>query len=320
MKINKYIAGFFSTFLFFLMITIGVSSCEEPYTPNTLESEQEYVVEGYVEVGEEANPVFVIVTRSIPFITTISPDQFSKLFVNDAQVTVNDGEKTVSLIPVCLSQIPEDLKREVYAVLGFNPDSTAVDICIYADLFGQVRKKFNNKYDLTVRVGQKTMTASTTVPELVPLKEFRWAEPPGQPIDTMARLWVTLEDPKGVPNFYRYLTAQSDGPLIAPFNSVIDDPIFDGMKFEFPLQKAERRGDGNFDPDTFGLFRRNQPVHIKWCSIDQEHYDFWRTRDSGANRGGPFASYIRISSNIKGGLGIWGGYAVAHYRMTVPPK
>jgi hypothetical protein len=302
------------------MILIGVSSCEEPYTPDTFESEQEYVVEGYVEVGEESNPVFVIVSRSIPFLSTINPEKFATLFVNDAEVTVNDGDKTVSLIPVCLSQIPEELKEEVYAVLGFNPDSTSVDLCLYADLLGLIKKEYNRRYDLTVRVSDKTITATTTVPQLVPLTNLRWTDPPGIPSDTLARLWVTLEDPPGVANFYRYFTAQGGGSLIPPFNSAIDDPLFDGMKFEFPLQRAQRRGEGNFDPDSFGLFMRGDSVHIKWCAIDKEHFDFWNTRDFSANSGGPFASYTRISSNINGGLGIWGGYAVSHYRTRVPLK
>lgn len=314
----------FSNYLKKLMITVlvifSLNSCEEPYTPITLESEQEYVVEGYVEAGEESNPVFVIVSRSIPFISTISPEKFSTLFVNDANVTVNDGDKTVSLLPVCLSQIPDELKNEVYAVLGFNPDSTSADICIYADLFGLIKKEYNRRYDLTVKISDKIITATTTIPEMVPITGLRWADPPGAPNDTLARLWATLKDPSGVSNYYRYFTAQGGSALIPPFNSVIDDPLFDGMEFEFPLQRAQRRGEGNFDPDTFGLYQRGDTVHIKWCSIDKAHFDFWNTRDFSANSGGPFASYTRITSNIKGGLGVWGGYAVAHYRMRVPIK
>ncbi|MBK9257168.1 MAG: DUF4249 domain-containing protein [Saprospiraceae bacterium] len=296
-----------------------IQACEEPYTPDTSESQQEYVVEGYVEVGEDSNPVFVIVTRSIPFISTINPDRFSELFVNNANVTVNDGTKTVTLIPVCLSQIPEELREQVFAVLGFNPDSTAVDLCIYADLLGQVTKEYNRRYDLTVKVGDKILTATTTVPEFVPIEMFRWADPPGTPSDTLARLWITIDDPRGVNNYYRYLTATGGEGLIAPFTSVVDDALFDGKKFEFPLQRAQRRG-GDFDPDSFGLYRREDSIQVKWCNLDKAHYDFWRTRDFSASSGGPFSSYTRISTNIEGGLGIWGGYSVGHYKLYVPPK
>jgi hypothetical protein len=51
---------------------------------------------------------------------------------------------------LCLDQIPAELKKEVYAVLGLNPDSTTSNICVYADIFNQVKREPGRKYDLTV--------------------------------------------------------------------------------------------------------------------------------------------------------------------------
>ena len=183
--------------LFPAIILFAFTSCEEEYIPETSISEQEIVVEGYVEVGEGSNPTFVILTRSIPFISTM------------------------------------------YAVLGFNPDSSSVDICVYADLFGQITKDYGRKYDLKVMVEGKTITASTTVPAFTGLSNFKWVDPPGTPSDTLAQLNVTIDDPAGIKNYYRYLTATGDDVLIPPFGSVTDDAIFDGKKFEFPLQNEE---------------------------------------------------------------------------------
>jgi hypothetical protein len=302
-------------------MALGFSSCEEPYIPSTSEQEQEIVVEGYIEAGEGANPTFVILTKSIPFISTISADKFAELFVKGASVTVFDGDKTVQLTEVCLSQIPEDLRDEVFSVLGLNPDSAAVDICVYADLFSQIKREQGRSYDLKVQVEGKTLTATTTIPEFAGLFDFTFKEPPGVPRDTLAELRVKIKDPADKKNYYRYFTATNkDRRFIPPFGSVTDDALFDGMEFEFPLQKASRRGDGDFDPDSFGLYRRTDSVFVKWCNIDKAHFDFWNTRDFSANRGGPFASYTRISSNIKGGLGIWGGYAIETYALYVPPK
>jgi Domain of unknown function (DUF4249) len=305
--------------LFSAIILFAFTSCEVEYIPETSISEQEIVVEGYVEVGEGSNPTFVILTRSIPFISTINPDKFTELFVRNAEVSVFDGDKTVTLTEICLSQIPEELKAQVYAVLGFNPDSSSVDICVYADLLQQIKRDYGRKYDLKVQVEGKTITASTTVPAYTGISNFMWVDPPGTPSDTLAQLNVTIDDPAGIKNYYRYLTATGDDALIPPFGSVTDDAIFDGKKFEFPLQKAERRG-GDFDPESFGLFMRGDSVFVKWCSIDKVHFDFWNTRDFSANSGGPFSSYTRIATNIKGGLGIWGGYACNTYRLYAPPK
>lgn len=297
-----------------------LSSCEQSYTPETSELDQEIVVEGYIEAGPDANPTYVILTKSIPFLSTIDPNTFSELFIKDALVTVNDGIKTVELIEFCIDDIPEDLKDEVYAVLGLNPDSTNVDVCIYADIFNQIKKEPGRNYNLTVKTGNKVLTATTTIPEYVELTDFKWVEPPGKPRDTLAELNVTINDPSNVKNFYRYFTATTQYPqLIPPFGSVTNDAIFNGKSFEFPLQRAQRRG-GGFDPESFGLYRRGDSVYVKWCGLDEAHFNFWNTRDFAANSGGPFAAYTRIATNINGGLGIWGGYAVKTYSLYCPPK
>lgn len=302
-----------------LFLSVFLGSCEENFIPDTSVSQQEIVVEGYIEYGEGANPTYVILTRSIPFISTIKADQFSTLFVKNAKVTVFDGTKSVNLQELCLDQIPAELKKEVYAVLGLNPDSTTSNICVYADIFNQVKREPGRKYDLTVVAEGKTLSASTTIPTYIPIYGFNWKEPPGKPRDTLAELNVKINDPKGIKNYYRYFTATQGGPLIPPFGSVTDDAIFDGKEFEFPLQRAQRRG-GGFDPETFGLYMRGDSITVKWCNIDKAHFDFWNTRDFSASSGGPFAAYTRISTNINGGLGIWGGYAVGVYSMKVPPK
>lgn len=301
------------------LTTVLLISCEENYIPETSVSQQEIVVEGYIEYGEGANPTYVLLTRSIPFISTIKSDQFTSLFVRKATVSVFDGVKNVNLTEVCLDQIPPELKKEVYAVLGLNPDSTSSNICVYADLFDQIKREPGRKYDLSVTIDGKVITATTTIPQYIPIYDFKWKEPPGKPRDTLAELNVKINDPKGIKNYYRYFTSTQGGPLIPPFGSVTDDAIFDGKEFEFPLQRAQRRGSG-FDPETFGLYKRGDSITVKWCTIDKAHFDFWNTRDFSANSGGPFAAYTRISTNINGGLGIWGGYAVGTYSMRVPLK
>lgn len=300
-----------------LSVVFLLQSCEEPYIPLTSEIDQQLVVEGFVEAGPDAQPTFVIVTKSIPFLDTLKSDEFSRLFVTNATVTVFDGMKSVQLIPLCLKDLPPEIRRQAAAVLGLNSDSLVVDICAYIDVLNQIDKRVGGKYDLKVTVGSKELTASTTIPENVPLDKFRWTDPPGDPSDTLARLWVTIKDPIGK-NFYRYFTKQGSENLIAPSTSVTDDTFFEAKDFEFPLQRAQRRG--SFDPNSFGLYMRGDSITVKWCTIDQAHFEFWNTRDFAANNGGPFASYTRIKTNIKGGLGIWGGYNANTYKLLCPKK
>lgn len=296
------------------------TSCETPYEPPTTEADQQYVVEGFIEEGEGSLPTYVLVTKSIPYLSTIGPDVFANLFVKDAAVVVNDGEKNVQLTKLCLNDLPDELRKAALQNLGLNPDSTILDICLYADLLNQINKKQGGKYDLTVTIGQQILTASTTIPKHVPITSYRWDEPPGEPNDTFARLWITISDNPGVKDYYRYMTTDKDNrTLFAPPQSVNDDSFFDGKNFEFPLNKATQR-DSVTNFDTFGLYMRGDSVSIKWMNLDAEHFGFWQTRDASATRGGPFSSYIRIKSNIKGGLGIWGGYSVSNYKLYCPPK
>ena len=58
------------------------------------------------------------------------------------------------------------------------------------------------------------------------------------------------------------------------------------------------------------FFKRGDTIVLKFCSIDRSHFEFWRTEETQVgNNGNPFGSPAPITSNIEGGLGIWGGYA-----------
>jgi hypothetical protein len=315
--------------IYFLAVVLMAClySCEDPYTPPSLQDAQQYVIEGYIEAGNEAQPTYVMVTNSLAYVEEIGPTTFAKIFVKNAKVVVNDGINKVELQQVCTSQLPPQLRDQALEALGLNKDSVTIDVCLYVDLFDQINRKEGGKYDLTVTVDGKVLTATTTIPKNVPITKFRWDDPPGQKNDTMARLWITIADPIG-PTYYRYLTTDKDiNQLKARQVSVNDDVFFDGKNFEFPLEKAtqinrdteneENNGDSF---QTFGLYSRGDSVRIKWMTIDKPHFEFWNTRDASATRNGPFSSYIRVKTNINGGLGIWGGYSVNNYSLYCPPK
>ena len=151
----------------------------------------------------------------------------------------------------------------------------------------------------------------------MPITDFRFEDPPDTDNDTMAQLIVTIQDPPGKIDYYRYITGVYPGPLTPGFATVTDDFFFNGEEIEFPLQATERP-DEDFDPDTFGLFNKGDSITVWWTTIDREHFDFWNTLEFNNNNQGPFASYTRVSSNIDGGIGIWGGYSVFYLRTRVP--
>ena len=300
---------------FMAAVTI-ITSCEQEYIPDVSGEGPKYVVEGYIEAGENPFPPYVILTRSFDFYSTIDPDQFSESFIHDADVFVSDGTTEIKFEEICFEDLPPEIRNEAAAQFGFNGDSLQINFCVYTDLSNQLQPQVNRTYDLRIITGSDTLTASTFIPPHVPLDSIRFLPPPGQPNDSLAQLRASVTDPPGIRNFYRFFIQTDNASFNTLFSSVEEDLFFDGKAFEFQLLNP-RTTDGDADPDEFGLYFVGDSITIKWCSIDEAHFDFWNTLEFNRANQGPFSSYTRIKSNINGGLGIWGGYSVSYYSRIV---
>lgn len=309
MKIKfNILSAFFALVIF--------ASCEQEYTPAKSADGAKYVVEGYIEAGENPFPPYVILTKSFDFYGTLNPDQFTGSFVHDADVRVTDGNLEVVFQELCFSDLTPEVRKEVAAQFGFDADSLAIDYCVYLDVLGQLHPQQDKSYDLKIVTEGHTITATTYIPVQVPLDSFHFEAPPGKPNDTLAQLRCRISDPAGVRNFYRYFGSTNGGPLKTAFSSVTEDLFFDGKSFEFQLFNPVTT-DRDVEPNAFGLYIVGDTMTIKWCTMDEAHFDFWNTLEfSNANQG-PFSSYTRLQSNIHGGLGIWGGYSVSYYTRKV---
>ena len=168
---------------------------------------------------------------------------------------------------------------------------------------------------MIVDVDTIQLTAQTTIPRGVPLTATRWDAPPGEDSDTLARLFITFDEPEGF-DFYRYQISTNDGPFIAPPASVTNDRLFENRSFEIPVNDV-LRPDEDLDPNSFGLFTVGDTIIFRWMQLDEAHFNFWNTRDFNANNSGPFSSYTRVSGNVDGALGIWGGYRTFDYNLIV---
>ena len=85
-------------------------------------------------------------------------------------------------------------------------------------------------YDLKIEVEGKTLTASTTIPEHVPLEYIKFQKPSGIVADSLLELRTFIKDPVELTSFFRYFTAVDSEPLLAPFSSVFDDRFFNGKR------------------------------------------------------------------------------------------
>lgn len=302
-----------------ILILLGfvIAGCESEYIPVRPEGGPKYVVEGYIEAGQNPFPTYLLLTRTLDFYSTIGPDQFSESFVHDADVRVIDGDMEIQLSEVCLSELPPDVALEVAGQFGYNLDSILIDFCVYIDMQSLLHPAEGKTYHLRIQVGEDSITSSTTIPVHVPLENLHFQPPPGEPNDTLAQLLCTISDPPGVRNFYRYFSAINGGNYQTAFSSVEEDLFFDGKSFEFPIINPATDGGDNTEPDEFGLYTVGDTVMIKWTCIDEAHFNFWNTLEFSNANEGPFSSYTRLQSNIVGGLGIWGGYSVSYYKLPV---
>ncbi len=298
-------------------VVLLTQACERSFIPEII-TDEEIVVEGYIEAGDQPTPPYVFLTRSLPFFTSLETDGLDARFVRNAEVYVDNGSQRVQLSEVCLQELTPQQQQLFARFVGLNPDSTNLNICVYTDLQFRMVGEEGKTYELEVILEDNTsMIASTTIPEHVSLDSLYFRQPPGEPSDTLAQLRVKIQDPGDKADFYRYQTSIGDEPLLAPLGSVVNDELFNGQSFEFPLARAEPRG-VEFDPTSFGLFRRGTEATIKWMTIDKAQFEFWNTLEFSLANQGPFSSYTRVTSNVEGGLGLWGGISATYYELRVP--
>lgn len=311
-----------NTSYLFILLSLLVISCEEEFDPNIPITPPEIVVEGVIEAGDQPTPPYVILTRSVPFFTEIGIDALNDVFIHDAAITVKEGDNEVTLSEVCVENLTDEQKLLVSDLFGIDLTAININFCIYVDLSFSMLGEVGKQYDLTIIVEDETLTATTTIPESVPLDTMYFQEPPGEPNDTLMELTAFITDPANEPNFYRYFTKVNDEPLLPGFPSSTDDRVFDGLTFQFPLAKAVSRevDFSEIDINTLGLFLRGDSVTVKWTTIDATHYDFWNTLEFNAANAGPFSTYTRIESNVDGGLGVWGGYNATYTDLVVPTE
>jgi len=310
------LCGFLGCFVCFVLL---LSSCEEPFIPENLQQEPQIVVEGFIEAGDEANPAYLVMTKTLPFLSSISSETLNNNYVSGAKVTLSDGAKSITMTEVCFKDLPQALKKEAAKILGFKVENDAFipNVCFYADLNGAMPGKAGKTYQIEILTEGKKITASTTIQWPVELDSLRFIASPGANQDSFLLLTSTLADPKAQQNFYRYQVKMGDGPFITPGGgSLFDDRLFNGQNFRLNLPRPGADGE-SFSITTFGLYPVGKETTIRWVNMDQSLFDFWNTLEFSINNQGPFSTYTRVKTNVKGALGVWGGHYTKNYKLIV---
>ena len=308
------------------LLFLTLISCQKKIEISLPDVVQDTVLEGRIEIGL---PPLVILTKTQGYFDPTSADAIFNTFIHGADVKMTVNGTTYTLTEFCSTSIPDSLLADVSALTGVPIENlTAFDYCVYTNftIFGQE----NTSYQLDVITSEDTLSAITHIPGIVPLTNT-WFQP--QPnLDSLGFIWATLQDPDSAGNCYRwyaqrinrydyeypgypggpYLGKIKDPFPIAPFGSVIDDRFFDGLSFDFQYNRGEignLEGPDDEGPEE-GYFKSGDTVLVKFTSIDYLTYLHIRALENqAATNGSPFASPGNLPTNVKGGIGIWAGFA-----------
>lgn len=311
---------------FFLSLASGLlfivmTACEEDINVNVPASKPSMVMEGRIEQG---NLPFLLLTRDQPFFSAVSSEQLATLFIDSADVLITNFTDTVPMEPINLSDLPEGVEPPSGSNLPIDITQVNenINLTVYVPLSRKIVGSTGSRYKILAETDQ--FSASSTTRVIQPSANldsvfFTTLDDPNQ--DTLVRVSITVDDPQGSPKYYRYFTKRNSQPFYAPlFGSVATDGAVDGREFDFPINRAytrlaSRETIENITP----FFERGDTVTVKLCAIEQEVYNFWSTlEDDLRNRGSPFGSATRISSNVKGGRGVFAGYSCDTASVIIP--
>lgn len=307
--------GKFSIVLFLVLLLFG---CEEEVMLELPEGKEKLVVQGHIE--QDAPPI-VVLTRSVPVFSSSSKNDLGKSFVHGARVIVSTGSQSYELREFAPAQFTPELKRllsEQFAVppTSLEPGSGFV---FYIYTTDELKGETGKSYGLQISYEDHSLSASTTIPQLNPLSELFAVPHPDSGEDSLVSVYYRYNDPDTLGNSVRYFTKRNNEPFYAGLlTSVFNDELINGARsLTFPLGRGVPQGRDS-DERTAGYFGKGDTVTIRWAAIDLAHFRFWSTLESERNsNGSPIGTPDITRSNVKGGLGIWGGYAVTYHSIII---
>ncbi len=293
--------------LFFLLTAVLFLGCERTVDLKVNNQPSKLVVDASIE--NDQVPV-VILSTSLNYFSTISPQQLLASFVHGAVVTISDSSKTIQLVESNYTD-SSGYKFYFYTVDPANLSQTIIG-------------KFNTTYNLKIQLQDSSVyTSTTTIPTLrKTCDSLWWVQAPDNPDTSRVVLYGLFHDPPGLGDYVRYFTSVNGQPFYPGYTSAFDDGITDGTTYTFQIPQGFNRNDTlKVSSDDYGFFHHGDSVTFKFCDIDKATFDFWRTWEFAyQSNGNPFSSPIKVIGNISNNaLGAFCGYA-AQYRSIVIPK
>ncbi|WP_460922352.1 DUF4249 family protein [Pontibacter brevis] len=293
-------------------------SCEQDLNLILPEGEEKIVVEGHIEQG---TPPVVVLTRSVPVFSDLSVEALEQSFVHDAQVTVSSQGQMYALREIASPAFSKELRQVVSLQFGIPAAQLRRNsgFLFYIYTTDELIGETGQNYRLHISQEGRELTATTTIPQLNPIDSL-WTVPhANQTQDSLRVLYYRYTDPDTLGNSIRYFTKRNSEPFFPGlFTSVFNDELVNGRTISFPLDRGEPKGQADINEELYSYFGVGDTVVVRWASIDLPHYRFWYSLENEQNsNGSPIGTPNITQSNIKGGLGIWGGYGVTYHSIII---
>jgi hypothetical protein len=293
-------SGFYSICL--LIFSFLLAGCEKDIDFELKEEEPKLVVEATIENGQ---PPLVVLTTSLNYFSSISPELLTQSFVRGADVFISNGSRTHKLKEYTVPIIGN------YSLSYYSVDSSNLSTAFVGEL--------NKPYSLRIVAEGKEYTANTTIPNITKRIDSIWYKAGPPQLDTnKVIVMARVTDPPGFGDYIRYFTKRNSEAFLPGLNSAFDDLFIDGTTYELQVGAGVDRNTSISEDDLF--FNKGDTITFKLSNIDKATYDFWRTIEYAYQAvGNPFSTPVKVLGNINGNaLGYFGGYATQYRTLIIP--
>ncbi len=299
-----------SKILYIVIVVAVLAGCQKEIEVDIPNYQDKIVIEGIIENGQ---PAMVIVSKSVPYFSTIDLDVLmNEVFIKDAVVTITSSTGETEQLS-----------------FAYNEDSPIYFAYMGERVIGEPGKS----YDLRVEYDGKVYTSHTSIVQPFELDSVWLAFL--NPEDTMPTSRIQLSDNPNTKDYYQFRIKihgknLTDRLWVTSMPVAFDDATFNGKTVNYEILRANPSS--LFMPEMSDEeaaefyrvgYRPGDTVFIKTSLMDYSSYQFWSTISNELTFGqNPFMSPSPIVSNINGEnvIGVWTGYASTIDTLYYPDR
>lgn len=258
------------------------TGCTPDFDFGDIDFEPQIIVEGWIENEGVAH---VCLTQSLTLSMDSEDTDMSGIPIRWAKVTVSNGTDE--------------------EILTGRMDSRYTPPFIYQG--NRIKGESGKTYTLKVEYSGRTVTASTTIPTVVPIDQL--SVTPCNESDTLYQIQIKFKDNPTQIDYYKAFSQvlPDETRFYSSFMGTISDEVLYNHEAKLQVNRGMRYTKlGKYTP----YYSINDTVLVKLTHLPEDGFRFWSDYENEIINGkNPlFPSNTNLSTNIRGGKGVWCGY------------